>query len=251
MITHDILNEQPNLKHGFFTRKNGFSTGNYASLNMRIGSNDNPIHIAKNYAYVKETLQLDSLLTLKQTHSNKVITVTDPWDISNRPEGDGFVTSLKNIGLGILTADCGPLLLADTVNQIVGAAHLGRKGALTGLLENTVQAMEAIGADRSSIQAVLGATISHNNYEVGHDVYQEIATLMPNKLHHLCSALQPEKYKLDMLGLICNLCEDANISFHALDYCTYDNPDLFFSYRYNTHQNQSNYGCFISAISLI
>jgi len=251
MITDKTLLSYENIKHGFFTRKNGFSEGVFKGLNMRRGSADNPEHIEKNYQYVKNTLALDALLTLKQTHSNKVITVTHPWSVAQRPEGDAMVTNLKNVGLGILTADCGPLLLTDPVNNIIGAAHLGRKGALHHLLKNTIEAMENLGAKRHLIYAALGPTISKDNYDVGLDVYQEIIDTMPDKITHLETITPHQHYKLDMPALIGTLCTDIGIKFQSLDLCTYANQDLFFSYRRSTHQQEKNYGCCISVIGLI
>jgi polyphenol oxidase len=251
MLTHDFFNDEPNLKHGFFTRQNGFSEGIYSSLNMGLGSNDTPQNIEKNYAYVKNTLQLDHLLTLKQVHSNMVVTVKSPWDMNARPEADAMVTNIKNIGLGILTADCGPLLLADKENHVIGAAHLGRKGILSGLLENTLEAMEELGANRNYIQAVLGATISKDNYQVGKDVYDEVMKFMPEYDYHVYDTPEPSKYHLDIVGLIGDLCDEADIEFAALNRCTYAEPDLFYSYRRSVHKQELDYGRLISVISLL
>lgn len=251
MLTHSFFNDEPNLKHGFFTRLNGFSKGLYTSLNMGLGSSDNPDDILKNYEYVKNTLELSHLLTLKQVHSNKVITVKTPWDINDRPEADALVTDLKNVGLGILTADCGPLLLADKENKIIGAAHLGRKGILSGLLENTIQAMEELGANRNYIQAVLGATITKDNYQVGKDVYDEIFKFMPELEHHLYDSHDSQKYHLDIVGMIADLCDEADIQFDNLNRCTYGEPDFFYSYRRSVHNHEPDYGRLISVISLI
>jgi YfiH family protein len=251
MLTHDFFNDEPNLKHGFFTRQNGFSKGIYNSLNMGLGSNDAPDDVKKNYDYVKNTLQLQHLLTLKQIHSNTVITVTQPWDMQSRPEGDAMVTHLKNIGLGILTADCGPLLLADKENEVIGVAHLGRKGILSGLLENTIEAMEALGANRNYIEAVLGATISKDNYEIGKDVYDDVIKAMPEYDYHLYDTEDKNKYHLDIVGLIADLCDESDIEFSAMNRCTYKEEELFYSYRRSTHKKESDYGRLISVISLV
>lgn len=251
MITADIFHDIPEIKHGFFTRKNGFSTGLYESLNMGYGSSDQPENILKNYDYVCETLELKTILTLKQVHSSKVIIVTEPWTQNERPEGDALVTNLKNIGLGILTADCGPLLLADIENHIIGAAHLGRKGALLGLLENTITAMEELGANRNHIKAALGPTISCDNYQVGQDVYEEVLSYMPEYEYHLYDTTEKRKYNLDLSGLIADLCDEADIEFSDIKRCTYDESELFFSYRRSTHQKEADYGRLISVISLI
>lgn len=251
MLTHDFFNDEPNLKHGFFTRHNGFSEGIYSSLNMGLGSNDNPDTVKKNYAYVKNTLQLDHLLTLKQVHSNRVITVSTPWESENRPEGDAMVTRLKNVGLGVLTADCGPLLLADKDNHVIGVAHLGRKGILSGLLENTLEAMEALGANRNYIQAVLGATISKDAYQVGKDVYDDVIKAMPEYAYHVYDTSEPSKYHLDIVGLIGDLCDEADIEFASLNRCTYSEADLFYSYRRSVHNKEADYGRLISVLSLV
>lgn len=248
-LTSDIFKNIPFIKHGFFTKQNGHSTGIYASLNMGKGSKDHPENITQNYEYVQEQLDIQKLQTLYQIHSNNVVTLTDNL-VEPLPKADAMVTNQPHIALGILTADCGPLLLADPMNKVIGAAHMGRKGTLTGLLENTLIEMEKLGANRQSIIAVLGPTISKDNYEVGQDVFEEVKKHRPDYIHHLYKTDKTGKYLLDMHGLIQEICDNAHIQFENLNRCTYAEPELFYSYRHSTHLNQRDYGRLISVIAL-
>lgn len=249
MLKHDVF-DIDGLKHGFFTRQNGHSQGIYASLNMGKGSQDNPQHVFKNYQTVKHALGLENLQTLNQIHSDIVVTLCDAQELSDLPRGDALVTNIENIGLGILTADCGPVLLADTKNHVIGAAHMGRRGALGGLLQNTVAAMENLGAQRPHIHAVLGPAISKPNYQIGQDIFDEIHLRTPQYQQHIHHSNHAGKYLLDMHALIRQICIDTGINFHNLERCTYAEAELFFSYRRSTHYQEPDYGRLISVIAL-
>src|SRR5690625_585556 len=162
-ITATALGE---IRHGFFTREGGVSTGIYASLNGGPGSRDDPEAIAENRRRIARHLGAGALVSLHQIHSDRVVTVREPWE-AERPQADAMVTDRPGIALGILTADCAPVLFVDKEARIIGAAHSGWKGAFGGVLEATVEAMLALGASRDRITAVIGPAISQRAYEVG------------------------------------------------------------------------------------
>ncbi|MFO1033729.1 MAG: polyphenol oxidase family protein [Hyphomicrobiales bacterium] len=159
----------PGISHGFFTREGGVSTGIFASLNAGLGSGDDLASTLENRRRVADKLGVasDHLLTAHQVHSAEAIVVTSPWTREDRPKLDGLATKVRGIALGVLTADCGPVLFADAEAGVVGACHAGWKGALTGVTEATLAAMESLGAKRGRVVAVLGPTISQKAYEVG------------------------------------------------------------------------------------
>ena len=162
------LASHPNIRHAFFTRQGGVSEGIYASLNGGLGSSDDPARVRENRRLMAETMgvRTDALVSVHQIHSPDAVRVDAPWP-GERPKADGMATNVAKIALAITTADCGPILFADPKGGIIGAAHAGWRGALTGVLESTIAAMERIGARRSRIVAVLGPTISQAAYEVG------------------------------------------------------------------------------------
>src|ERR1700688_204716 len=169
MLQAHSLSKLKHIRHGFFTRSGGVSTGVYATLNGGVGSNDAPDKVNENRARMAAALgvQPDRLLTAYQIHSPNVVAADKPWTRENRPRADAIVTRMPALAIGISTADCGPLLLADSQARVIGAAHAGWRGAFTGVIEATIAAMEQLGAKRSRIAAALGPTISQPNYEVG------------------------------------------------------------------------------------
>ncbi|HEX2760223.1 MAG TPA: polyphenol oxidase family protein, partial [Rhizomicrobium sp.] len=165
------LQKLPGIAHGFFGRDGGLSTGVYASLNCGPGSRDEPAAVAGNRARVVQALAPGArLVSLAQIHSAVIHIVDDAWNFDLRQDGDGMATALPGVMLGILTADCTPVLFADAEAGVIGAAHAGWKGALAGVLENTVAAMVRLGATPARIIAAIGPTISQANYEVGADL---------------------------------------------------------------------------------
>ena len=251
IFTHPLLQTLPHIRHGFFSRKNGHSTDIYGSLNCGYGTHDNPNNVKKNYDFVCDNMQTPQCLTLKQIHSNKVITVTESWDLDNRPEADAMVTNLKNLSLGVLTADCGPLILADKTKNIIGTAHLGRKGVFSGLLFHTINAMVALGAKKSNIVAVLGPTISKINYEVGREIFINIMDRLPEYRRHIHIIRdKPSHYLLDLPAIIQQQAQSAGVIFADLKQCTYADQEHFFSFRRSTHQHEEDFGRLISTISL-
>lgn len=239
------------IRHGFFTRKGGVSEGIYAGLNIGVGSNDDPRHVAENRRRVADWMGVapDALLSTYQIHSPDVIVATEPFSMP-RPKADAIVTNRPGLALGASAADCGPVLFADTGARVIGAAHAGWKGAFTGVLENTVHAMEGLGADRSRIVAVLGPSISAANYEVGpefiarfvaHDAANDRYFVPSGKEGHFLFDLNT--YTVDRL-------RQAGVTAEMLARCTYAEEDLFYSYRRATHRNEADYGRLISAIVL-
>src|SRR6476659_7635799 len=165
------LQSQDGVRHGFFTRQGGVSTGLYSSLNCGLGSKDDPESVAENRARVAEMLGTgpDRLLTLFQVHSAKAVVAKKPWIADGAPEADAVVTNVPGLAIGVLTADCAPVLFCDAEARVIGAAHAGWRGALSGIVESTVEAMATLGAKPERIVAVIGPTISRNAYEVGAD----------------------------------------------------------------------------------
>jgi len=166
-----LLSAIPGLRHAFFTREGGVSTGIYASLNGGLGSNDDKAHVAENRRRMAETLGVapSHFLTAYQVHSPDVAVVTKPWTPESRPKVDAIVTATPGLALGVSAADCGPILFADAQARVIGAAHAGWRGAFMGVLESTLAAMETLGADRTRIVAAIGPLIRQRSYEVGEE----------------------------------------------------------------------------------
>lgn len=241
------------IAHGFFTRKDGVSEGIYASLNCGPGSNDDAEAVKENRRRVMEELEAyeASLCSLHQIHSDKVVAVRAPWSDASRPQADAMVSKTPNMALGILTADCGPVLFADAQAGVIGAAHAGWKGASAGVLENTVDAMEAFGAHKENMVAVIGPTIAQENYEVGPEFVETLVALSPENTAFFIPSDKPNHQRFDLPAYIthrlaqCGLRQIENL---AMD--TYRNEAEFFSYRRTTHRGEPDYGRQLSAIMI-
>ncbi|WCS28316.1 peptidoglycan editing factor PgeF [Methylobacterium sp. NMS14P] len=247
------LSAHAGMRHAFFTRIGGVSEGLYASLNGGLGSQDAPERVAENRARMCAQLGLppDRLVSLYQVHSAEVVTVGAPF-AAERPKADAMVTRVPGLALGIATADCGPILFADPENGVVGAAHAGWKGALSGVIGATVSAMEALGARRSRIVAVLGPTIGPASYEVGPDFVARFRSDAPGMERFLGPGTRPGHAQFDLPGFILARLEEADIGeATALNLCTYADPDRFYSFRRTTHRGEADYGRLISAITLV
>ncbi len=253
-ITCPALMKSENIRHGFFGRRGGYSPGIYQSLNCGTGSDDQPENIKKNRQAVLSNLGSESgkLYGLYQIHSNIVHYLEKAPDDNIVLRGDAMVTGRKNMALGILTADCVPVLLADPVNKIIAAAHGGWKGVLSGILENTVQTMCDRGAKRNNIIAVTGPCIAQENYEVGPEFhanfirqnnhYQRFFTNSPKPGHHYFDLKEFSHHRLKNCGI-----ENTTILPHD----TYAGKTDFFSYRRATHRGEADYGRQISVIMLL
>jgi hypothetical protein len=246
VLTADALSAA----HGFFTRRGGVSAGLYDSLNCGPGSDDRPEAVARNRALATGFLGLapDRLTTLTQVHSPDVVTLTEPRP--DRPRADALVTATPGLVLGVLTADCQPVLFADAQARVIGAAHAGWKGAMAGVLEATVAAMEALGAQADRITAVIGPTISQAAYEVGHDFAERFIDDDPGNARFFAAgpAGKPH-FDLPAYGLA--RLRSAGVG-HAewTRHCTYSDADRFFSYRRTTHRGEPDYGRMLAAIRL-
>ena len=242
------------IRHGFFTRSGGVSHGVYASLNGGVGSNDAPDKVAENRARMAAALGVapDRLLTAYQIHSPDVVVADQPWTLENRPRADAIVTRTPRLAIGVSTADCGPLLLADAEAGVIGAAHAGWRGALTGVIEAAIAAMEKLGAERARIVAALGPAIRQPNYEVGPEfVARFLAADADNaRFFAAVGARRPRHVRSRRLHrrprATRRHCDISRTS--AL--CTYAEPERFFSYRRTTKQGEPDYGRHINAIAL-
>lgn len=245
------LSAHASLRHAFFTRQGGVSDGLYASLNGGLGSNDAPGAVAENRSRMCDHLGLppENLVSLYQVHSADVVTVEAPF--AERPKADAMVTRVPGLALGIATADCGPILFADPRNGVVGAAHAGWKGALGGVVEATVAAMERLGAARPSIIAVLGPTISQANYQVGADFMARFQAEVPGSAPYFARGRE-DRAQFDLPAFILDRLRQAGIGeATALGHCTYADAERFYSFRRTTHRGEPDYGRLISAIALI
>jgi YfiH family protein len=246
------LASYPNIRHAFFTRQGGVSEGIYASLNGGTGSADDGARVAENRRRMAEDLGIEpeALLGLYQVHSPDVVIVEAPFP-GERPKADAMVTRVPGLALGISTADCGPVLFADHHAGVVGAAHAGWRGAFTGVLEATVDAMEALGAQRERIVAVLGPTISQGAYEVGAEFSQRFTDAAPDHARFFTPSERAGHSMFDLPGFIGARLEAAGIGeFANLGLCTYADEEQFYSYRRTTHRKEPDYGRLISAIRL-
>jgi YfiH family protein len=251
-IEDDRLSALPGIRHGFFTRAGGVSTGIYASLNCGTGSDDDRALVLENRARAMAALQVapDRLATPYQVHGTNVVTVDEPWKPGDGPKADGIVTTRAGIALGIGSADCGPLLFADAQARVIGAAHSGWRGALAGIGEATIAAMEQHGARRENIVAILGPTISQANYEVGPELHAQFTAVAPAYARFFAPAPRAGHFLFDLPGVIVARLAESGVQAGAVNLCTYADPDRFFSFRRTTHRGESDYGRMLAAITL-
>jgi YfiH family protein len=253
MLQASLLSSLTGIRHGFFTRDGGVSSGIYATLNGGVGSSDAPEQVAENRARMAAALGVasDWLLTAYQIHSPDVVIAQAPWSRPERPHADAIVTRVAGLAVGVSTADCGPVLFADPQARVVAAAHAGWRGALTGILESTVAAMEGLGAGRARITAVLGPTISQQNYEVGPDLIERFLAADAGNVRFFVPSGRAHHALFDLPGYIAVRLERAGIGqFEKLGQCTYADPSRFFSYRRATHRAEPDYGRHVNAIAL-
>ncbi len=252
MIRADIL-ALSGIRHGFFTRAGGVSDGPYASLNGGIGSQDSAGNVAENRARMAATLGVEPhrFLTAYQIHSPEVVVAETPWTAEERPRADAIVTRLRALAIGVTTADCGPVLLADPQAGVVGAAHAGWRGALAGVIEATVDAMQRLGAARRQIRAAIGPMIRQSNYEVGPDLIAQFAASDRASSRFFAPASREGHAQFDLGGYIAARLARAGVTqVQDLGHCTYGDPARFFSYRRTTHRAEPDYGRHVNAIAL-
>jgi YfiH family protein len=252
LLSSDVLSAVPGLRHAFFTRDGGVSEGIYAGLNGGLGSGDVPANVLENRRRMAEQMGVasDHLLSLHQIHSPDVIIATGPWEGPARPKADAIVTRAEKLAIGVTTADCGPVLFVDPTRRVIGAAHAGWKGALTGVLEATLQAMEDLGAERGGIIAAIGPMIRQASYEVGAEfVARFIGADAEHAMFFLPSPRQGHAM-FDLAGFIRMRLEKAGVLIiDDVGADTYAD-ERFFSYRRSVHRKEPDYGRHLHAIAL-
>lgn len=239
------------LPHGFLGRRGGVSTGELAGLNVGYGSNDERAAIDENRRLAIAALLPDAeLVTVHQIHSADVVQVEEPWPQDARPRADALVTDRPGLLLGILTADCAPVLFADEEAGVIGAAHAGWRGAIAGVTDSAIAAMEALGARRDNIHAAVGPCIGRRSYEVDDGFRTRFLEDDPNN-HRFFLAGALGKPHFDLEAYVVHRLIAAGIGeVEALHLDTYADPDRFYSYRRSTHRNESDYGRQLSAIAI-
>lgn len=253
MLQASSLADRHGIRHAFFTRSGGVSQGVYTSLNGGVGSKDVPEKVAENRSRMAATLGVrpERLLTPYQIHSADVIVASEPWSAAQRPRGDAVVTQIPDLAIGVSTADCGPLLFAECEAGVIGAAHAGWRGALTGVIEATIATMATLGARPHRIVAALGPTIRQQNYEVGPEFVDRFLAADRSNARFFSPAQREGHAMFDLGGYIAHRIGRADIAqFEDLGLCTYADPERFFSYRRTTRNGEPDYGRHINAIVL-
>ena len=244
------LKKFENIKHCFFSRENGFSEGLYKSLNCGLGSSDQKSNVLKNLELVSQKIgcKKELLITLNQKHSNKVIYFKDIKNVKNKLEGDAIVTNIKNIGISILAADCAPILFYDPKMKIIGCAHAGWKGALNGIVKNTVAKFNELKSNNNDLIAVVGPCIKNNNYEVEMDLVEKfIDKAKENEIFF--KKKDDKKYTFDLRGFINKEISSLSIkSIENIEKDTFSEKDFFYSYRRSCLNKEKDYGRCISVI---
>ncbi len=244
------LQKFENLKHCFFSRKNGFSKDCYSSLNCGLGSNDRNENVLKNLNLVSRKIGCKdkSLITLNQTHSNNVVYFENERSIKNKLPGDAMVTKIKNIGIAILTADCAPIFLYDPQKKIIGCIHSGWKGALSGIVKNTIAKFKELNSKVNNLIAVVGPCIGKESYEVKIDFYERFIS---RNLKHkkFFNKISEERYVFDLRGFINNELFNSNIkNIENITMDTFLEEESFYSYRRSCLNKEQDYGRCISVI---
>ena len=252
MLQAASLSGLAGIRHAFFTRTGGVSDGVYASLNGGPGSRDAPAHVTENRARMAAVMGVrpERFLTAYQIHSPDVVTVERPWSQHDRPRADALVTCAPGLAIGVTAADCGPILFADAGAHVIGAAHAGWRGALAGVLEATIAAMERCGAARARIKAALGPTIRQSNYEVGPEFMASFKVADASNERFFRPAQRANHALFDLPGYIAARLAGAGIDLEDLGCCTYADAARFFSYRRSTHRGEADYGRHVHAIAL-
>jgi YfiH family protein len=252
-ITHEIL-DAGRLAHGFFTRQGGISNGLHGGLNCGYGSKDARESVTRNRTRVAQALAVEpeALITVHQFHSTEVILAERAWAHDEAPRGDAMVSTTPGMALGILTADCAPVLFADAEGGVIAAAHAGWRGALAGVLEATVQVMADQGARRSRIVAVVGPCIAQASYEVGPEFLAEFTARDPSFAKFFAPSAKAGHQQFDLAGFVMARLAGLGLGgSHDVALDTYADDSLFYSYRRACHRDESDYGRQIAAITLL
>jgi len=253
MITLSALNEVNHIRHAFFTREGGVSQGIYASLNCGPGSNDDPKAVTENRARAMAMVDLapEALVTVYQQHTPDVVVVDGPFPEGGRPVADAMVTATPGLALGILTADCAPVLFADRRSKVIAAAHAGWKGAIAGVLENTLDKMVALGANKKNIVAAIGPCIGQRSYEVGPDFPAPFLAEDPVNRDFFAASAREGHYLFDLPGYVSRKLSRLGIQdVTRVPADTCRDEARFFSYRRTTLRGEPDYGRQLSTIML-
>ncbi|MEW6257043.1 MAG: peptidoglycan editing factor PgeF [Pseudomonadota bacterium] len=243
----------PGIRHGFFTRQGGVSEGIYASLNGGMGSRDDLAKVEENRARMAGSLGIapHALVACWQVHSPDAVILETPWTRDDAPQADAVVTAVAGLGAAVTIADCGPVLFADPVARVVGAAHAGWKGAFGGVIEATLAAMERLGARRSDVYAAIGPLIRQPSYEVGDDFLARFLDEDRTFARFFAAAERPGHALFDLPGFIGHRLREAGVAhIEDLGLDTYSDGARFFSYRRATHRREPDYGRMVAAIAL-
>lgn len=254
MITVDALTSSPKIRHGFFTRDGGVSDGVYGALNCGFGSDDSAENVAENRRRVLLELKTPAatLVTCYQIHSAIACPVTKAWSPENAPKVDGMATNVPGLALGILTADCAPVLFADAEAGVIGAAHAGWQGALNGVIEATLAEMVQLGASYDHIKAAIGPCISPESYEVGPEFFDRFLAASEKNADYFRASGKAGHHMFDLLSYAEARLRKAGVAeVFQTGYDTYRDEALFYSYRRSVHRGEKDYGREISAISLV
>ena len=244
------LQKFKNLKHCFFSRKDGFSKGIYESLNCGIGSNDHKENVFKNLKLVSDKINCnkDSLITLNQKHTSQVIHFKNKKSVQNKLNADAIVSEVKNVGIGILTADCAPVLFYDPKKKIIGCAHSGWKGALNGIIKNTVEKFHELNSNNNDLIAVVGPCIGKKNYKVKEDFFNKFVS-QENNNKTFFEKIDNEKFLFDLRAFINKEILKSGIkNVENLELDTFSQKELFYSYRRARLNKETDYGRCISVI---
>jgi YfiH family protein len=250
-LVSPLLAAIPGLRHAFFTREGGVSGGIYASLNGGVGSNDDPGHVAENRRRMAAQIGVTpaNFLTVWQIHSPDAVVASGPWP-GERPRADAIVTRTEGLAIGATAADCGPILFVDARARVIGAAHAGWKGALTGVLEATIAAMEKLGAERGGIVAAIGPLIRQPSYEVGGEFVERFIEADSGNGMFFLPAAREGHAMFDLAGFIRMRLENAGVlMIDDIGADTYSD-ERFYSYRRSVHRNEPDYGRHVHAIAL-
>ncbi len=253
MITLQPLSGRDDLCHGFFTRSNGVSTGLYASMNCGFGSNDDKDNVRRNRALAMAQLGVpsDALVTCYQVHGTGVMRVGETWAPEDSPIADGMVTNRPGIALGVLTADCAPVLMADLQAGVIGACHAGWRGALNGIAQATVEAMEELGADRRRLTVGIGPCIGASSYEVGPEFPEPFTAQDGDNAAFFRSVGGSGRSSFDLAGYLGHRLALAGVlGVYRCEHDTLTEDDRFFSYRRSCLRGERDYGRCLSAIAL-
>jgi YfiH family protein len=252
MLFSPLLSAVPGLRHAFFTRDGGVSDGIYAGLNGGLGSSDDPANVRENRRRMAEAIGVapEQLVGVHQVHSPDAVVATGPWQGEVRPKADAIVTRAEGLAIGVTAADCGPILFVDPNARVIGAAHAGWKGALTGVLESTIDAMERLGAERSGMVAAIGPLIRQASYEVGGEFVERFIEADADNAVFFIPSIRDGHAMFDLSGFIRMRLENAGVlMIDDLGVDTYSDA-RFFSYRRSVHRKEPDYGRHVHAIVL-